>query len=341
METLTQTLTVAEVKQGTVTQDEINSIIRGEDLIEVNNEDLENLFGIKALRRKIMLTMTPAFHDSDLTTRFIGAVIFALGSVALGTLTSANVALTIAITGWIACAIMTIVTGFLIFNDSSDNVKDTLIFTGGMAIGATLSGVVAYYAGTFIPEPLLSGENGPAIWWSIALAITVSSFGGMAIYLHSQFSSFATNAVELHYDDSRIDHRNDTEQRQEMLNNWAEYMIKRGNMIPDAVRYNLLAHGVDQKYTHVEYVKPVLDLRKYSNEKERQRLARDPAVVLRDRAGIRFLVGAWDIKGDAEHIIAEAKKQTTDVVRSVSKRLSSASKRNLLNTIKKNMTKAQ
>lgn len=334
METLTQTLTVAEVKQGTVTQDEINSIIRGEDLIEVNNEDLENLFGITALRRKIMLTMTPAFHDSDLTTRFIGAVIFALGSVAVGTLTSANVALTIAITGWIACTIMTIVTGFLIFNDSSDNVKDTLIFTGGMAISATLSGVVAYYAGTFIPEPLSES----AILWSIALAITVSSFGGMAIYLYRQFSSFAKNAVELYYDVSYI---NDTEQRQKMLNGWADSMIRCGNMIPDAVRYNLLAHGVDSKYTRVEFVKPVLDLRKYSNEKERQRLARDPAVVLRDSAGVRFLVGAWDIKGDAEHIITEAKKQTTDVVRSVSKRLSSASKRNLLNTIKKNMTKAQ
>ena len=339
MEPLTQTLTVAEVKQGTVTQDEINSIIRGEDLIEVNNEDLENLFGIKALRRKIMLTMTPAFHDSNLTNRFIGAVIFALGSVALGTLTSANVALTIEITGWIACTIMTIVTGFLIFNDSSDNVKDTLIFTGGMAIGATLSGVVAYYAGTIIPEPLfLTEESAPAIWWSIALAITVSSFGGMAIYLYRQFSSFAKNAVELYYDVSYI---NDTEQRQKMLNGWADSMIRCGNMIPDAVRYNLLAHGVDSKYTRVEFVKPVLDLRKYSNEKKRQRLARDPAVVLRDSAGVCFLVGAWDIKGDAEHIIAEAKKQTTDVVRSVSKRLSSASKRNLLNTIKKNMTKAQ
>lgn len=338
----TKTITIAEVKRGTVSQEEIDNIIRGEDLIEVNNTDLANLFGIKALRRKIMWTMTPAFHDSDITTRFIGAIIFAIGTGALATLTSANIALSVAIIGWIACAVMSIITAFAIFNDSSNSVKDTLKFTGGMAIGATIAGVSAFYAGKIIPQTVIDNvDSGITIWWSIATAVTAACFIGLAIYLYSTFEDFAKSAVDLSTDWDSIGGDNSEEKRRKMLDSWCDHQIKRGNSIPDAVRYNLLAHGIDPIYRRVEFVKPHLDLRKYSDEKERQKLARDPAIILRDHNDRRFLVGAWDIKGDAEQIIAEAKKQTKEVVRSVASRISAASKRDILNTIKKNMTKTQ
>ncbi len=338
----TQTLTISEVKRGTVSQEEIDNIIRGEDLIEVDNADLENLFGINALRRKIMWTMTPAFHDSDITTRFIGAIIFAIGAIVLASFTSASVALSVSLVGWTACAVTSIRTAFSIFNDSSDNVKDTFKYTGGMAIAATIAGVSAYYAGKYIPQELLNNvDSGFIIFWSIATAVSLLCFIGFSVYLYGTFKKFAKSAVDLSQKSDYIDGGIDEEDRRKMLDGWCNHLIRRGNSIPDAVRYNLLAHGIDPTYRRVEFVKPQLDLRKYSDEKERQKLARDPAIILRDHNDRRFLVGAWDIKGDAEQIITEAKKQTKEVVRSVASRISAASKRDILNTIKKNMTKTQ
>lgn len=297
----TDTLTLNS-RTGDVDASEIERIMRGEDLIRVDNDDILDLFDINGLRRKIALTLTPVLHSTNLMrdmlfglTLLIGAIVYAM----IVPMTASVAAQTI--TGAIACiaGVMSINT---LFSDDK-NIKPTQMLSR-VIIGAVISSVTAIVAFKVLPS---SGLGDTPLFKEVMKVLGLTALCVFSLFkfkdLYRKCFRFAEAAVSIRSDSYTINGRTRNGSWDDNLT--PEQFAQRHD-IPDSIKYSLLNHVEDTKYNQMIFCKPVLDLNKYdANEKMKREVARDPAVLLSDGKHM-YLVGAWDIAEDHQAIMAEA-----------------------------------
>lgn len=350
MNTIEKEIETLATRTGDVSAEEIRKIILGEDLIKVSKSDVETLFNINGLKRKIAFSIAPILNSISIakismsTMLSIGIQVLMLATLPVNSLIATYVFL-----GSLAF-MYGIIGGGVIAGDS--DFDDEVPFDTDTPIGSMLSiGMCAVISVGSIVAIVLGPEiakTGPL--GDILAVVHGLLFLGNLLLLRCWYRAsheFADDAVELKYDSTRLYtsnyHHNDVKYTTEQIKNTVSDFIQIHG-IPKSVGYNLMNHAETGKYTSIEFVHPVLDTRKYdANQKLKREIARDPAVLL-VRNDERYMVGAWDIQGDQEAIMEKLKASNDEKIKAVgdvASRISMKAKTALLKAMKEKTNMAQ
>ena len=333
---------------GTVSKSEIDDIMNGGELLRVTKEDLENLFGIASMRKKMAFSLAPIVNDSGIGLFFGWAVLATM--VAAGFLFYAEFGKTLlAILGMVTILASSI-GGLVAFVAASGMKKGYsalgMVFLGFAGI-ATACGVG--YGLSELHQSQISDGSNFGIFAS-CVSIVMGVVGGICFWKYvSRVGEYAKQSLTLSF--SMHEFRNryyDTEDAIMKASTSYEQMYaylksnfsQRYSDVPDSVWMNLANQIHIQHPSNVggfAYVSPKFDPDALKNEERRRKLAADPAIVL-VKGNEMFLIGAWDIAGDAEKIAkavsTSVKSSVDNVKRDIRERLSNNEVQRLLKAMK-------
>lgn len=334
-------------RTGDVSAEEIRKIMLGEDLIKVSKSDVETLFNMKGLKRKIAFSVAPILNSVEIAK----ITMITLLTVAVQVLMFVTLPVNHLVAGYVflgALAAMYLIIGGGIVVDESD-FENEVPFDIKTPIGSFLS---IGMCGAIVVGSIITIILGPEVSKVSATADLLAVLHGAMLLgnlillrsLYRAFREFADDAIDLKYEQTRLyetsyySGRKSEIYKDKQLEETIAYFI-RSNNIPKSVGYNLMNHAETGKYAAIEFVHPILDTQKYdANQKMKRAIARDPAVLLvRYDNDARYMVGAWDIQGDQDAIMEKLKANNDAQIKAigdVASRISQKAKNALLKAMK-------
>lgn len=344
MNTVDKEIETMATRTGDVSAEEIRKIMLGEDLIKVSKSDIETLFNMNGLKRKIAFSVAPILNSVDIAKK----TMLALLAVGVQVLMLATLPVNVLVAEYVflgSMALMYLIVGIGVLAEESD-FDDEVPFDVKTPIGSFLSiGMCGAILVGSITAIILGPDVAKVSPSADLLAVLHGAMllGNLILLrsLYRSFREFADDAIDLTYDQTRLYETSyysgktefyKNKQLEETVANFIRF-----NNIPQSVGYNLMNHAETGKYTAIEFVHPVLDTQKYdANQKIKRAIARDPAVLL-VRHNERYMVGAWDIQGDQEAIMEKLKERNDAQIKAVgdvASRISKKAKNALLRAMK-------